>query len=131
MKSNIPAKGIDLAKLLNLKPIYFASNKALILNSSVKELDKVITYMKKYSSIKIEVGSHTDSKGSDRYNMKLSQRRATSTANYIISKGINPLRIKSRGYGETVLINQCGNGVSCSKEEHAQNRRSEFIVIEN
>ncbi len=131
LKSNVPEKGLDLAKLLNLKPIYFASNKALILNESAKELDKVIAYLKEYPSIKIEIGSHTDSKGSDSYNMKLSQRRATSTANYVVSKGIDPSRVKSRGYGETVLINRCGNGVRCSKEEHSQNRRSEFIVIEN
>ncbi len=131
LKNNTPQKGLDLAKLLNLKPIYFASNKALILNKSAKELDKVIAYLKEYPSIKIEIGSHTDSKGSDRYNMKLSQRRAVSTANYVISKGIDPSRVKSRGYGETVLINRCGNGVRCSKEEHSQNRRSEFIVIEN
>ncbi len=131
LKSNVPEKGIDLAKLLNLKPIYFASNKALILNKSAEEVDKVIAYMKEYPSIKIEIGSHTDSKGSDRYNMKLSQRRATATANYIISKGIDSTRVKSRGYGETVLINRCANGVRCSKDEHAQNRRSEFIVIDN
>ncbi len=131
LKSNLPDKGIDLAKLLNLKPIYFASNKALILNASAKELNKIITFMKEYTSIKIEIGSHTDSKGSDRYNLKLSKKRATSTANYIISKGIDPSRVKSRGYGETVLINKCGNGVRCSKDEHAQNRRSEFIVIDN
>ena len=124
-------KGADLAKLLSLQPIHFASDKALILNDSVNELDKVITCMKEHPSIKIEIGSHTDSKGSDRYNMKLSQRRATFTANYIISKGIDPSRVKSKGYGETVLINRCGNGVRCSKAEHAQNRRSEFIVIEN
>ncbi|MEW7280175.1 OmpA family protein [Aquimarina sp. 2201CG1-2-11] len=131
LKSNVPEKGIDLAKLLNLKPIYFASNKALILDKSAKELDKVIKYMKEYPSIKIEIGSHTDSKGSDYYNMKLSKKRATATANYIISKGIDPSRVKSRGYGETVLINRCDNNVKCGKDEHAQNRRSEFIVIDN
>ncbi len=131
LKNNLPEKGIDLAKLLNLKPIYFASNKALILGKTAKELDKVVVYMKEYPSIKIEIGSHTDSRGSDRYNMKLSQKRALSTANYIISKGINPSKVKSRGYGETVLMNKCSNGVRCSKDEHAQNRRSEFIVISN
>ncbi len=131
LKSNIPAKGVDLAKILDLKPIYFSSNKALILGKTAEELDKVVSFMKKYSSIRIEIGSHTDSKGSDAYNMKLSKRRAVSTANYIISKGVDPIRVKSRGYGETLLINTCGNGVKCSKEQHAQNRRSEFIVTEN
>ncbi|WP_062062629.1 OmpA family protein [Aquimarina longa] len=131
LKNNAPEKGVDLAKLLNLQPIYFASNKALILGKTAKELDKVITYMKEYPTIRIEIGSHTDSRGSDSYNMKLSTKRAITTANYIISKGIDNSRVKSRGYGETVLKNRCGNRVKCSKEEHAKNRRSEFIVIDN
>ncbi|WP_025744080.1 OmpA family protein [Aquimarina pacifica] len=131
LKNNLPAKGIDLAKTLDLKPIYFASNKALILGETAKELDKIVAYMKEYLPIKIEIGSHTDSRGSDAYNLKLSQKRAISTANYIISKGIDPSRVKSRGYGETVLINKCSNGVKCSKEDHGKNRRSEFIVISN
>ncbi|WP_109299348.1 OmpA family protein [Aquimarina sp. AU474] len=131
LKRNVPAKGIDLAKLLDLKPIYFASNKALILGETAGELDKIVSFMKKHTSIRIEIGSHTDSKGSDVYNMKLSKRRAVSTANYIISKGVDPIRVRSRGYGETVLINECGNGVKCDKEMHAKNRRSEFIVTEN
>ena len=131
LKNQVPAKGIDLAKLLSLKPIYFASNKSLILGKTAEELDKIVSYLKKYKSIQIEIGSHTDSRGSDAYNLKLSKRRATSTANYIISKGVDPSRVKSRGYGETVLINACSNGVRCSKEQHAKNRRSEFIVTDN
>jgi len=130
LKNNLPEKGTDLAKLLNLKPIYFASSKALILGNTAEELNKVISFMKENKGIRIEIGSHTDSKGSDRYNMKLSQKRAISTANYIISKGIDPSRVASRGYGETVLINKCSNGVKCSKQEHALNRRSEFIVLD-
>ncbi|WP_066311999.1 OmpA family protein [Aquimarina aggregata] len=131
LKSNLPEKGTDLAKLLNLEPIYFASNKALVIGNTAKELDKIVAFMKENQSIRIEIGSHTDSKGKDSYNMKLSQRRAKSTANYIISKGIDSSRVKSRGYGETILINKCGNRVECSKDEHALNRRSEFVVLDN
>ncbi|MDH7447834.1 OmpA family protein [Aquimarina sp. 2201CG14-23] len=131
LENDAPDTGIDLAKLLNLKPIYFASSKALILGKTAAELDKIATYMKEYPTLKIEIGSHTDSKGSDAYNLKLSSKRATATANYIISKGIDPDRVKSRGYGETLLQNKCSNGVRCSKEQHQQNRRSEFIVTEN
>ncbi|MBW1297893.1 OmpA family protein [Aquimarina litoralis] len=131
LEIDAPETGIDLAKLLQLQPIYFASNKALILGKTALELDKVVTYLKEYPTLKIEIGSHTDSKGSDAYNLKLSSKRATATANYIISKGIDPSRIKSRGYGETLLKNSCSNGVRCSKEKHQQNRRSEFIVTEN
>ncbi|WP_108868922.1 OmpA family protein [Aquimarina aquimarini] len=131
IKSNLPSKGVDLVKLLALKPIYFKSNKALILGKTATELDKVVAYMKKYPSIRIEIGSHTDSKGSDGYNLKLSQKRATATANYIISKAVDPSRVKSRGYGETLLMNECSNGVKCTDKQHQKNRRSEFIVIEN
>ncbi|WP_299443443.1 OmpA family protein [uncultured Aquimarina sp.] len=131
LENDVPDTGIDLAKLLNLKPIYFASNKALLLGKTAIELDKIIAYMKEYPTLKIEIGSHTDSKGSDAYNLKLSSKRATATANYIISKGIDPDRVKSRGYGETLLQNKCSNGVRCTKEQHQQNRRSEFIVTEN
>ncbi len=131
LKSNVPSKGVDLAKLLKLKPMYFASNSVVILGDTAKELDKIVEYMKKNKTINIEVGSHTDSKGSDSYNMKLSKKRAVSTVNYIISNKIDASRVKSKGYGETVLINECKNRVKCSKEEHALNRRSEFIVIDN
>jgi len=126
-----PKSGVDIAKVLNLNPIYFDTNKALITDLARIELDKVLKYLKEYPTVKIEIGSHTDSRGSDAYNLKLSSRRAKATANYIISKGIDASRIKSKGYGETVLRNGCGNGVKCSKLEHADNRRSEFIVIES
>ncbi|WP_281987007.1 OmpA family protein [Aquimarina aggregata] len=131
MKNKRPQKGVDLAKLLNLEPIYFKSSSSVILDKTTKELDKIVDYMKKNKTISIEVGSHTDSKGSSLYNMKLSERRAAATANYIINNGIDYSRVKNKGYGETTLINECENGVKCSQEKHAQNRRSEFIIIEN
>lgn len=135
MKNAVPsqpkiAAGIDLAKLLNLNPIYFASNKYNILPKSAIELDKVVAFLKENEDIRIEIGSHTDSKGSDQYNLKLSQNRAASTGKYIISKGIKAERVLNKGYGESTLINKCKNGVPCSKQEHAMNRRSEFIVLE-
>jgi len=87
--------------------------------------------MREYPTVSIEIGSHTDSRGSFDYNMKLSSKRAIATANYIISKGVSPSRVQGRGYGETVIKNRCGDRVKCSEEEHAQNRRSEFIVTAN
>lgn len=131
LTSNLPPKGSDLAEVLNLKPIYFSSNKASILDEITRELDKVVEFLKKNKTIKIEVGSHTDSKGSDAYNLQLSERRAASTAIYIINHGINPSRVLNKGYGETKLVNHCSNGIQCSNEEHALNRRSEFVVISN
>ena len=86
--------------------------------------------MKNFPSIVIKIESHTDSRGNDEYNMILSDNRAKSTYNYIISKGIDPARIESvKGYGESQLRNKCSNGVECTEEEHQLNRRSDFIVV--
>lgn len=86
--------------------------------------------MEKFPVIKIKIESHTDSRGSDSYNLKLSDNRAKSTMTYLLSKGIDPTRIESaNGYGETRLRNKCKNGVNCTEDEHFANRRSDFIVI--
>jgi len=124
--------GTDLALLLNLNPIYFDYDKSFIRPDAEIELAKIIKYMNEYPSVKIDVRSHTDSRGRDAYNMALSQRRNKSTREYIINKGgISANRISGKGYGETRLTNRCSNEVKCSKEEHQANRRSEFIVVEN
>jgi len=123
--------GQDLFKLLDLKPINFDLNKSDIRTDATLELQKIIAYLQKYPTVKIDVRSHTDSRGSDAYNEKLSDRRAKSTVNYLIQEGgINASRITGKGYGEAQLLNKCANGVSCTKEEHERNRRSEFIIVE-
>jgi len=78
--------------------------------------------------IVIELSSHTDSRGKDDYNMELSQKRAQSAVDYIISRGIKPSRISATGYGETILKNECSNDVKCSESQHQENRRTEFKV---
>lgn len=124
--------GTDLALLLNLNPIYFDYDKSFIRPDAEIELVKIINYMKEFPSVKIDVRSHTDSRGRDAYNMALSERRNASTKQYIMDKGgISTDRISGKGYGETRLTNRCSNDVECSKEEHQANRRSEFIVVEN
>lgn len=122
--------GDDLAKLLQLSTIYFDFDKYNIRKDSEVEVEKVIAAMEKYPSLTIKVNSHTDSRGKDAYNLWLSQKRAESTVNYMISKGISSERVSSEGFGETRLINQCANGVNCSDPEHELNRRSEFIILE-
>ena len=79
----------------------------------------------------IELGSHTDSRGSDDYNLELSQKRAQAVVDYLVKKGIDPGRLIARGYGETQLVNHCSNGVDCSEEEHQENRRTTFRVLES
>jgi len=122
--------GLDLVKILELTPIYFDLNSSYLRKDAYAELDKVIDYMSKRPDVKIAVGSHTDSRETDAYNLWLSERRAARTVAYIVSNGISKDRISGKGYGETRLINKCANGVRCSKSEHQLNRRSEFIVIE-
>jgi len=122
--------GDDLAKLLQLSTIYFDFDKYNIRKDSEVEVEKVIAAMEKYPSLKIKVNSHTDSRGRDSYNLWLSQKRAESTVNYMISKGIPSDRLQGEGFGETKLVNGCENGVKCSPKEHELNRRSEFIIME-
>ena len=117
-------------KMAKTKPIYFDLNQDAIRPDAAIELTKVVDLMNKYPSMKIEIKSHTDSRAPDNYNLDLTNKRAESSINYIISKGIDSKRISGRGYGETELLNKCSNGVKCTDAEHEQNRRMEFIVIE-
>jgi outer membrane protein OmpA-like peptidoglycan-associated protein/tetratricopeptide (TPR) repeat protein len=112
-----------------LNPIFFDLDKHNITAQGAKELNKLLTVMKKYPKMIIKAYSHTDSRANDTYNIALSNRRAKATVQYIISKGINPARISGEGKGETELTNKCSNGVLCSKEAHQANRRSEFIIV--
>jgi outer membrane protein OmpA-like peptidoglycan-associated protein len=115
--------------MIDVNPIYFDYDKFNIRRDAALELDKVVAIMKKYPTLIVECGSHTDSRGPDKYNNILSDKRAKSTMNYIISKGISPERISGKGYGETQLTNRCSNGVKCSEEEHQLNRRTEFVIV--
>ena len=120
--------GTDIGKLVDIKPIYFDLGKHNIRPDAAVELDKIVTMMKDNSDISIELGSHTDARGSESSNMSLSDRRAKSSASYIISQGINADRIVGRGYGEARLLNRCADGVKCSEAEHQINRRTEFKI---
>ncbi|WP_233268382.1 OmpA family protein [Cellulophaga sp. L1A9] len=123
--------GADLVEILKLKTIFFNTNSSYLNPDAYPELDKVVAYMEAHPKARVEVGSHSDSRDSDRYNLWLSDRRAKSTVSYIISMGISESRITGTGYGETLLVNKCDNDVPCTEEEHALNRRSEFIVFQN
>ena len=121
-------EGDNLTNKLNLKPIYFDYNGYKIRESSKAELDKIVEVMRVRPRISIQVNSHTDSRGKDDFNMKLSQNRAKATMDYIVAHGIEKDRVTAEGFGETRLINRCLNGVKCSDAEHQENRRSEFII---
>ena len=115
--------------IVNIEPIYFELNSSYLNKEAMKELDKVVDLMTKYPEMIIESGSHTDSRGIIGYNTWLSTRRASSTVNYILEKGIDASRITGKGYGESQLINGCSDGVECTEVQHAMNRRTEFVII--
>jgi outer membrane protein OmpA-like peptidoglycan-associated protein len=115
--------------MIDINTIYFDYDKFNIRRDAALELDKVVAIMKKYPKLIVESGSHTDSRGPDRYNDILSDKRAKSTVDYIISKGISPDRISGKGYGERQLTNGCSNGVRCTEEQHQLNRRTEFVIV--
>ena len=131
--SNNVAVGEDVGKYLNMPMIYFDFDKSNIRADAQLELDKIVAFMNEYPEVKIEIGSHTDSRGNDSYNLSLSEKRAQATRNYIIDMGIDASRLSAKGYGETQLTNDCGNYIEnvndCDNSKHEQNRRSEFIFI--
>jgi len=93
------------------------------------DLQYLTDLMKKYPDMKIELSSHTDARGKDDYNESLSQKRAESAKTWIVAKGVTADRIVAKGYGEKMLLNECGNGVECSEEQHQLNRRTEFKIL--
>lgn len=125
--------GIDITKTYNIKQILFDLGKWDVRPDAAIELDKIVTAMKDNPDINIELGAHTDCRGKAAANLKLSDKRAKSSADYIISKGIPKARITGKGYGESKLVNGCaceGKVEStCSEEEHQANRRTEFRIV--
>lgn len=113
-----------------IEPIYYNFDKSNIRNDAVNPLDHIVQLMKQNPGWHLDISSHTDSRGSDNYNIKLSQRRAESVLKYLTDHGIDPARLSAQGYGETRLVNECANGVPCPEPAHQLNRRSEFIVEE-
>ncbi|WP_316803144.1 OmpA family protein [Pedobacter nototheniae] len=129
LQQNLYLEAIELNKGIRLENIYYDFDKWNIREDAAVELDKLVKIMKDNPTIWIELGSHTDSRGKDSYNLTLSQKRAESAVNYIISKGIDKNRITAKGYGETQLLNRCSNGVECTESEHQLNRRTEFKIV--
>jgi len=113
-----------------INPIFFNFDKWDIRPDAAYELENIVAVMREHPNMVIKIESHTDSRGSDKYNMKLSDRRAKSTRDYLFSRDIAQERIESAiGYGESQLLNECSDGVKCSEEAHQENRRSKFIIL--
>lgn len=110
-------------------PILFEFNKYEITKPSKTILDKLVYIMNQNAAMKIFIKAHTDSKGTAKYNMNLSEKRVQSTVNYIVSKGISTTRISGKGFGESEPKINCGD--KCTEEDHIQNRRSEFLIVKD
>lgn len=115
----------------NVLPIFYELASARLTAESKQTIDNTLLPLLKEKNVNIEILSHTDSRGNDEYNMALSQQRANSVVNYLVSRGISRNRLAAKGYGETRLVNRCSNGVKCSESEHKRNRRTEFRVIKD
>jgi outer membrane protein OmpA-like peptidoglycan-associated protein len=111
-----------------LENIYYDFNKSAIRTGEARDLEALARLMKMYPSMEIELGAHTDSRGTESYNLQLSLRRAESAKDFLVRKGVAALRIKAFGYGEAFPRNRCSEGVDCSEEEHQYNRRTEVKV---
>ena len=114
---------------VRLDNIYYDYDKYDIRSDAAIELNKLVSIMNDNQTMKIELGSHTDSRGSKPYNQELSRKRAEAVVKYLSDKGINTSRLKSKGYGESKLMNKCRDGVECTEEEHQLNRRTEFTIL--
>ncbi|MFD2603138.1 OmpA family protein [Flavobacterium suzhouense] len=125
-----PVVGLDLAKKFRIEQIYFNTGRYNIRPDAAKQLDKIVIFMKEHPSIKIDIRSHTDSRGPEKQNQLLSENRAREIMAYIIRKGIDSKRLTAKGYGESQLVNKCADWVKCTEKEHQANRRSEFIITD-
>lgn len=122
-----PLEELIVANKVVLKPILFDYDRYNIKSQAAFELDKLVALMKKYPNMVINIEGHTDNRGSDSYNLLLSDKRAKAAVQYVISKGIGQNRISGEGFGESRPVVACGD--NCTEEQHQQNRRSEFIIV--
>ena len=128
LKLKNPCPPNDLGCRLSLQPIYFDYDMAQIRPDAEIELAKILAAMRQYPQLVISIESHTDSRGNDKYNQKLSGNRANSTLDWLADRGIDHLRLSSIGHGEAQLQNRCGNDTECTEVEHQLNRRSMFLI---
>ena len=120
--------GDDLGKCFGIKNIYFDFDKYTIRVEAAIDLEKILIVLTDNPGMKLDIRSHTDSRGTFKYNEVLSGNRAKATIQWLIKNGVNPNRLTAKGYGENQLVNHCSDGVSCTEEDHQLNRRSEFII---
>lgn len=128
--ANIELEPLKLNQTYKLNNIYYDYDKWAIRDDAAVELDNLVSILKDNPAVIVELGSHTDSRGRDSYNLQLSEKRAMAAVDYIINSGvIEKESITSKGYGESTLVNGCRNGLVCSESKHQENRRTELKVV--
>lgn len=134
MPNQLTMQNISVAPLLpgsviELPNIYYNFNDATLRPDARKDLDLLMALMQQHPSIKVELASHTDCRGNSKYNQELSQRRADGVVDYLAIQGIPRARMRPVGYGESEPRNRCRDGVNCTEQEHARNRRTEVRIL--
>lgn len=119
----------DTESIIELEEIFFDHNRADLTSESMRQLDELVKALKEFPELRIMLMSHTDSRGTASYNLRLSKQRAESVKSYLVSKGIQGNRLEAVGYGDTMIRNECITGVDCSDEKHKVNRRTEFKIL--
>jgi len=125
----LPLQKIRKGAKFEVENVLYDFGKATLRPESKTELNKIVAFLTENPTIKVELSSHTDSRGSDRINQTLSQKRAQSCVDYLISQGIPSSRIVAKGYGESQLLNKCKNGITCDEADHQKNRRTEIKIL--
>lgn len=113
----------------SLPVVYYAFNSSYLTGEDHAIIDRLVTFMKAFPEARVEIQGHADARGTDAYNEWLAIRRAQRIADYVLTQGITHDRITTRGYGETMILNHCTNGVSCSDSEHRENRRASYVLV--
>ena len=112
-----------------LQNMYYDFGKSVVRTGEARDLDALLRVMQLFPSMHIELSSHTDSRGAADYNLQLSLKRAEAAKEFLVQRGVDAVRIRTAGFGESRLRNGCKDGVPCSEAEHQQNRRTEVRVI--
>lgn len=116
--------------IVQIDNIYFDYGQCVLRTDAKSELDKLVSMMRQYPNMKIELRAHTDSRSSVDFNQKVSEGRAKVSAGYLFKRGISRNRVQYKGYGETMPVNGCVDGVECSEDQHAANRRTEIMILQ-
>jgi outer membrane protein OmpA-like peptidoglycan-associated protein len=124
LKQNFLLTPVQAEKAIVLRNIYFDYDKATLRPESIEELERVLRFLQENTTLRVEISGHTDSDGSELYNLRLSQARAQAVVDYLVSRGISPDRLVARGYGESRPV-----APNDTPENKQKNRRTELKIL--